>query len=76
MIDCVLFYFLHKTLEVKSESTITDIDSSHILFYRRDFAVKMGAALQENTSSTLKAINLSGNSVEDKGCPLTSHLFD
>ncbi|KAM4553052.1 capping protein, Arp2/3 and myosin-I linker protein 2 isoform 2-T2 [Fundulus diaphanus] len=32
-----------------------------------DFAVKMAAALQEHTSSPLRAINLSGNSVEDKG---------
>ncbi|MEQ2283589.1 hypothetical protein AMECASPLE_012947 [Ameca splendens] len=31
-----------------------------------DFAVKMAAALQQHTS-TLQAINLSGNSVEDKG---------
>uniref|UniRef100_M4APG7 Capping protein regulator and myosin 1 linker 2 n=1 Tax=Xiphophorus maculatus TaxID=8083 RepID=M4APG7_XIPMA len=32
-----------------------------------DFAMKMAAALQEHTSSALKALNLSGNSIEDKG---------
>ncbi|XP_008292680.1 capping protein, Arp2/3 and myosin-I linker protein 2 [Stegastes partitus] len=32
-----------------------------------DFAVKMAAALQEHTSSTLQSINLSGNPIEDKG---------
>ncbi|XP_007577807.1 F-actin-uncapping protein LRRC16A-like [Poecilia formosa] len=38
-----------------------------------DFAVKMAAALQEHTSSALKAINLSGNSIEDKGVIALSH---
>lgn len=37
--------------------------------------MKMAAALQEHTSSALKALNLSGNSIEDKGGPLSSHLF-
>ncbi|XP_028286745.1 capping protein, Arp2/3 and myosin-I linker protein 2 isoform X2 [Parambassis ranga] len=32
-----------------------------------DFAVKMAAALREHASSTLQSINLSGNSIEDKG---------
>ncbi|XP_047452249.1 capping protein, Arp2/3 and myosin-I linker protein 2 isoform X2 [Mugil cephalus] len=32
-----------------------------------DFAVKMAAALRENTSSTLQSINLAGNLIEDKG---------
>ncbi|XP_067444796.1 capping protein, Arp2/3 and myosin-I linker protein 2 isoform X2 [Thunnus thynnus] len=32
-----------------------------------DFAIKMAAALRENTSSTLQSINLSGNPIEDKG---------
>ncbi|KAM7396099.1 hypothetical protein PAMP_019168 [Pampus punctatissimus] len=31
-----------------------------------DFAIKMAAALQEHTSSTLQSINLSGNPIEDK----------
>uniref|UniRef100_A0A672FG21 Capping protein regulator and myosin 1 linker 2 n=1 Tax=Salarias fasciatus TaxID=181472 RepID=A0A672FG21_SALFA len=32
-----------------------------------DFAVNMAAALQENSSSALRSINLSGNPLEDKG---------
>ncbi|KAK2918344.1 capping protein, Arp2/3 and myosin-I linker protein 2 isoform X2 [Channa argus] len=32
-----------------------------------DFAIKMAAAMREHTSSALQAINLSGNSIEDKG---------
>ncbi|KAF3689305.1 F-actin-uncapping protein LRRC16A [Channa argus] len=31
-----------------------------------DFAIKMAAAMREHTSSALQAINLSGNSIEDK----------
>ncbi|KAM8751769.1 capping protein, Arp2/3 and myosin-I linker protein 2 isoform 3-T4 [Acanthopagrus schlegelii] len=32
-----------------------------------DFAIKLAAALQEHNSSTLQSINLSGNTIEDKG---------
>ncbi|XP_020496693.2 capping protein, Arp2/3 and myosin-I linker protein 2 [Labrus bergylta] len=40
-----------------------------------DFAVKIAAALRENTSSKLQSINLSGNPIEDKGLIAVSQEF-
>ncbi|XP_013865709.1 leucine-rich repeat-containing protein 16A-like [Austrofundulus limnaeus] len=39
-----------------------------------DFAIKMTAALQENSSSPLQSINLSGNPIEDKEESVTSQF--